>query len=235
MAALLGIRLSYEFVRMSDPRATGLAFIIPAVSVVAALILLVIGYGIWAIELVIISAMIAGLERARRSGVIWSVFGLLYIVFPVLATQFVRSDAAGFATPAFQRFLFVVLVVVAADVGAYLGGSKLRGPKMAPKLSPNKTWSGFFSGLILASIVGMISMAVFDKAVIWGLILAAPISVISVVGDFFESGLKRRLNVKDTGQILPGHGGLLDRLDALMAAMGVFALVLLLDPKLWPV
>ncbi len=235
MTALLGVRLSYEFVRMSDPGAPGIAFVIPTVSLIGALILLVAGFGLWAIGLVFISALIAGVERFRRSGVIWSVFGLLYIALPVLATQFVRSDAAGFTSPAFQRFLFVVLVVVAADVGAYLGGSKLRGPKIAPKLSPNKTWSGFFSGLIFACIVGMVSMAIFGKPIIWGLLLAPPISIISVVGDFFESGLKRRLNVKDTGQLLPGHGGLLDRLDALMAAMSIFAVVLLLIPALWAV
>ena len=235
MAALLGIRLSYEFVRMSDKDATGIAYVIPALTIVASIVLLVMGHDVYALATIAIGSIAAALERYRRGGVLWSLLGLIYIAVPVLATQFIRGNEAGFTSPAFQRFLFVVLVVVAADVGAYLGGSKIGGPKMAPKLSPNKTWSGFVSGLILACIVGMIAMSVFGKPVLWGLILAIPISVISVIGDFFESALKRKLNVKDTGQLLPGHGGLLDRLDALMAAMFIFALVLLVNPSIWPI
>jgi len=235
MSVLLGIRLSYEFVRMSDKEAPGIAYAIPAIAVIVSLILLVMGYGFYALAVVGVGSLIAGAERFRRGGVAWSLLGLIYIAVPVLATQFIRGHEAGFTSAAFQRFLFVVLVVVAADVGAYLGGSKIGGPKMAPKLSPNKTWSGFFSGLILACIIGMISMAVFQKSILWGLILAIPISIVSVIGDFSESAMKRKLNVKDTGQLLPGHGGLLDRLDALMAAMLIFAIVLLINPSIWPI
>lgn len=235
MSILLGIRLSYEFVRMSDKQPPGVAYAIPALAIVASIILLVMGYGGYALGVVAIGSLVAGIERYRRGGVLWSLLGLIYIAVPVLATQFIRGNEAGFTSAAFQRFLFVVLVVVAADVGAYLGGSKIGGPKMAPKLSPNKTWSGFVSGLILACIIGMIAMTLFGKPILWGLILAIPISVISVIGDFFESAMKRKLNVKDTGQLLPGHGGLLDRLDALMAAMFIFALVLLVNPSIWPI
>lgn len=235
MSVLLGIRLSYEFVRMSDKDAPGVAYAIPALAILISIVLLVMGYGNYALGTVAIGSLIAGIERYRRGGVLWSLLGLIYIAVPVLATQFIRGNESGFTSAAFQRFIFVVLVVVAADVGAYLGGSKIGGPKMAPKLSPNKTWSGFLSGLILACIIGMISMAVFQKPIVWGLILAIPISIISVIGDFFESAMKRTLNVKDTGQLLPGHGGLLDRLDALMAAMFIFAFVLLVNPSIWPI
>lgn len=109
------------------------------------------------------------------------------------------------------------------------------GPKLAPKLSPNKTWSGFFSGQLLAILLGSLIGQFVGIGWLAGALLALPIAIFSVLGDLFESGIKRMLNVKDTGGLMPGHGGLLDRLDSLMAAIIGFEVILLLFPSVWPV
>ena len=107
-------------------------------------------------------------------------------------------------------------------------------PKLAPKLSPNKTWSGFFSGQVLAILLGALFGHFVGIGWLSGALLALPIAILSVLGDLFESGVKRNLNVKDTGGLMPGHGGLLDRLDSLMAAIIGFAIILILFPGIWP-
>ena len=108
------------------------------------------------------------------------------------------------------------------------------GAKLAPKLSPNKTWSGFFSGQALAVVLGALFGHLVGIGWLSGVLLALPIAILSVLGDLFESGVKRTLNVKDTGGLMPGHGGLLDRLDSLMAAIVGVAIILFIFPGVWP-
>ena len=141
---------------------------------------------------------------------------------------------SGFAADGFKTLIFVLLVVIAADVGAYFGGSFFKGAKLAPKLSPNKTWSGFFSGLIFGASIGGIVGWIIGLNFLLGMTFAVPIVLLSVLGDLLESGLKRVLNVKDTGSLLPGHGGLLDRLDSLMLAVVGVACMLFFVPNIWP-
>lgn len=234
LVAILAARMLYEWVRMSDKRATHLAYAIPIFGVIATIGLYTNGYTQYAFLAVLLSLVLAGIERFRRGGVGWTVFGIIYLFLPALALLFVRGAEKGIENVGFKQFIFIVLIVAASDVGAYLGGSRMRGPKIAPKLSPNKTWSGFFSGLTLASIVGMIAFYVMGYPVLFGLILTIPLVVISVIGDFMESAIKRKLEVKDTGNILPGHGGVLDRLDALIATFAIFAVLLLINPAIWP-
>jgi phosphatidate cytidylyltransferase len=130
--------------------------------------------------------------------------------------------------------LFIILIVIGADTGAYFGGSVFKGPKMAPKLSPNKTWSGFISGLIFGTLLGAFVGQFIGLAAPAAFVLSALIVISSVFGDFLESGLKRKFNVKDAGNLMPGHGGLLDRVDSLMMAITFSALVVLLMPNIWP-
>ena len=235
LALLIGLRLVQEWVRMSDKDGGAMAYLIPLAAMAGAVFCAGMGYWSYAIYIAIGGAALAGLERVRRGGLSWSLFGFLYMVIPCLAMIFIRGQSEWFDGQGLEKFMFCIAVVACADIFAYLGGSLMKGPKIAPKLSPNKTWSGFTSGLIGACIAGAIAAIVIGFNPVLGFVLAAPIAVMSVVGDFLESGLKRRLNVKDTGGILPGHGGLLDRLDALMFAMTIFAIVLLLAPNIWPV
>lgn len=120
--------------------------------------------------------------------------------------------------------LFVVLIVWASDIGAYSAGRLLRGPKLAPSLSPAKTWSGAAGGLVAAIAVGE---AVAGRLTLTTALIAGLLAIVCQAGDLLESGIKRHVGVKDSGHLIPGHGGLLDRLDGLLAAAPVAALVVL--------
>lgn len=235
--ALLGVRLAFEWVRMSDTSAKWLGYAIPMVGVLVA-----IGYAaqsltsLWAIAL-IVTVVLAGLERARRSPhvkpALFSALGAMYIILPTVLMVTLRGSDIGFTSGGFKILMFIILTVIGADVGAYLGGSVIKGPKIAPKISPNKTWSGFLSGLLLGSLIAVgcgLVLGISWSSALW---LAVPVVVFSVIGDFLESALKRHFGVKDTGTLLPGHGGLLDRLDGLMMAVVASAAVLASAPAIW--
>jgi len=120
--------------------------------------------------------------------------------------------------------LFVVLMVWATDIGAYAVGRLVGGAKLAPSISPGKTWSGAVGGIVAAVAVGV---AIGRDTVLPAICVAAVLSVISQAGDLLESALKRRFGVKDSGKLIPGHGGLLDRLDGLLTAAPAAALLAL--------
>jgi len=234
LVSLLGGRMMWEWVRMSDPVPTRLAYIIPIIGVVIACFYMAQKNLVFALITAVIAAILAALERSRRGGLLWSGLGYLYIVIPSMAIVGIRGIENGFATEGFTKLIYVILIVVAADVGAYFGGSYFKGPKLSPKLSPNKTWSGFFSGLTFGALIGGLVGHIIGLGFSLGFGLAIPIVILSVLGDLLESGLKRRLNVKDAGDLLPGHGGLLDRLDSLMMAIVGVVAILAVAPDLWP-
>jgi phosphatidate cytidylyltransferase len=119
--------------------------------------------------------------------------------------------------------LVLLLIVWATDIAAYLAGRLIGGPKLAPAISPGKTWSGAAGGL-----AGALVVAVVASPGAWGLAMAAVLSVVSQMGDLMESGIKRHYGVKDSGKLIPGHGGLLDRLDGVLTAAPVAAVLALL-------
>jgi phosphatidate cytidylyltransferase len=155
--------------------------------------------------------------------IIWGGIGLIYTLLPIFSILFIREHEKGF-----MLLLFLLLCVWATDIGAYILGSYLKGPKLAPKISPKKTWSGFLGGVLCATCVG----AIFIKLELLKLqnliYLSIVLSLFSQVGDLFESGLKRYFKVKDTGSIIPGHGGILDRVDSLVTAAPAFVAILLI-------
>ena len=234
LVALLGGRMMWEWVRMSDDAPTRLAYIVPIIGVAVACFYMAQENLGLAVLTVAIAAIVAAIERSRRGGLLWAGLGYLYIVIPSLAIVGIRGIENGFTTEGFTKLIYVILVVVAADVGAYFGGSYFKGPKLSPKLSPNKTWSGFFSGLGFGAIIGGIVGLVIGLGFPIGFALAIPLVILSVLGDLLESGLKRALNVKDSGDLLPGHGGLLDRLDSLMLAVVGAVAILYIAPNIWP-
>lgn len=137
--------------------------------------------------------------------------GVIYAGLGVLALLWLRADPV----VGWGNVLFVLLIVWASDIGAYLTGRLIGGPKLAPAISPGKTWSGAAGGLVAAIAVGAVAA---QSPALPVLALAAGLSVISQAGDLLESGLKRRFKVKDSSHLIPGHGGLFDRLDGLLAA-----------------
>ena len=235
LVGLLSARMMYEWVRMSDTEGGWLPLVIALGGLAVALIYAGQGLEIYAVAAVIVATLIAVAERYRRGDAEWTAIGLPYIIIPTVLIVLLRGPEVGFATRGFSQLVFIILVVIAADVGAYFGGSQFGGPKLAPKLSPNKTWSGAISGAVFAVVIAALVGLVIGLPVWVAALLALPIVAASVLGDLLESTFKRRLDVKDTGTLLPGHGGLLDRLDSLMAAVVVAAFLFMAIGHHWPV
>jgi phosphatidate cytidylyltransferase len=157
----------------------------------------------------------------KEPGTLTLTAGVVYILTAAAALLWLRSDAAAGSA----NVLFVVLTVWATDTGAYLCGRLIGGAKLAPAVSPGKTWSGAAGGLACALGVGLGAAELTESPVWRALALAAGLSVAAQAGDLLESGIKRHFGVKDSSHLIPGHGGLLDRLDGLLAAAPVAALL----------
>lgn len=150
-------------------------------------------------------------------GGLWSVAGFLYSGCALVALIMLRES--GGSVSGLVAVLFLFAAVWSTDIGAYFAGRHFGGPKIATAISPNKTWSGAIGGLLAAIVAAILVFAVaglqsFSQAAV----LAAILSVVSQVGDFFESWVKRRAGVKDSSRIIPGHGGVMDRVDGLVFA-----------------
>lgn len=169
--------------------------------------------------LVALIATIMYLEWSRmvgRWGVAWRIYGFFYCLLPAIALLWIRERAEyqGIGQ-GFDLLIWVFLVVWSTDIGAYFAGRAIGGPKLAPSISPNKTIAGLVGGVVSAALMAgaWVYYVGLPAPLLW---LAVPLAVMAQLGDLFESGLKRRAGVKDSGTWLPGHGGLLDRLDGLV-------------------
>lgn len=166
------------------------------------------------------TVLCAGAGRVRGQGTVGAI-GLAYAVFPAIALSLLRADDA----PGLAAVIYLFAVVWATDIFAYFTGRAVGGPKLAPSISPGKTWSGAVGGTLAAVIAGYgVALVAGHAAPLTLALLAVPLSVVSQVGDLFESAFKRRFAVKDSGNLIPGHGGVMDRVDGLVAA--AFALYL---------
>jgi phosphatidate cytidylyltransferase len=162
-------------------------------------------------------AAVALLSPERRH---WTATGFFYAAAAELASVLVRFDQ----TSGFAALMLVLLVVWVTDIGGYFAGRGLGGPKLWPRVSPKKTWAGAIGGFT-ASLAVAAGFAAFGAGKTCPLlVLGAVLSVASQLGDLFESGVKRRFGVKDSSHIIPGHGGLLDRLDGFVAAVVLAAI-----------
>lgn len=169
---------------------------------------------------VLVVAVLAGSGRLMPL-----LLGVPYVGLGMAALAWLREDAeAGRA-----ELLFLMLLVWASDIGAYMTGRLVGGPKLAPSISPNKTLSGALGGLVTAVGVALLVSFIVQPpgSVARTVIMAAILGVVAQAGDLFESAIKRQVGAKDSGHLIPGHGGLLDRLDALLAAAPIAALLAL--------
>lgn len=176
----------------------------------------------WPLAVFAAGALASLAMAVRIRSALWTGFGLLYVGIPCAAFILLReAEPLGWAA-----VLFVLLVVWATDIGAYFGGRRLGGPKLWPRVSPKKTWSGALTGVAIACVAGGATVWLTRAgSIATGLLIAVPLSVASQAGDLFESAMKRRFGVKDSGHIIPGHGGVLDRLDGLFAAAALAWLI----------
>ncbi len=151
------------------------------------------------------------LTHMRSPG--FRLLGIPYILLPctILVWMYALSTDG-------RLVLTLVTIVAATDIGAYFAGRLIGGPKLVPRLSPNKTWAGLVGGMVAAALI----------SIFWNFpaLIAAFLAIVAQAGDVFESSLKRRAGVKDAGSILPGHGGLLDRLDGLLFSSTVLGMLI---------
>jgi phosphatidate cytidylyltransferase len=167
-----------------------------------------------------IGAILATLLSLGRNSFL-AAAGVFYAGFPAVAAIWLRSDAA----LGLQAVIFLILIVATADTAAFLCGRLMGGPLLNPRISPNKTWAGFIGALIASAIVGgLFWLAVPEGSVFRLAATGAALALVAQVGDLTESALKRRFGAKDTGSILPGHGGVMDRVDGLFAAVAAAGL-----------
>ena len=174
-----------------------------------------------AVGFVAVSVLILVMTAGRRRGDCFLLgMGPLYIGLPCLALLVLRAEF-GFAATA-----WVFAMIWATDIGAYAFGRGIGGPKLAPRISPNKTWAGLLGGMLCSAIVGVVGMALpcFGSGISGWVPLAglgAFLAVVAQAGDLFESAVKRRVWAKDSSRLIPGHGGVLDRVDGLLTAAPV--------------
>lgn len=156
----------------------------------------------------------------------WALTGLAYVAFPAVALVWLRSDPNLGVT----AILFVLAVAWTTDTASYGGGRLLGGPKLAPRISPKKTWAGFIVGTLTPALVGYSFAAYLGGTSAWLLALVAiGLALACQIGDLLESAIKRHFGAKDMSQLIPGHGGLFDRIDSLLLASVVAGLIALRD------
>lgn len=158
-------------------------------------------------------------RRAPGAPVLRLGAGVIYVGLAGIGLIWLRGEGE----PGRAAVLFVVLIVWACDIGAYMVGRLVGGPRLWPAVSPNKTWSGAFGGLVAGVAAGLAVAAAFDAEarLLRVAVIAALVGLASTAGDLAESAIKRHFHVKDSSALIPGHGGLLDRVDGLLAAVPV--------------
>jgi phosphatidate cytidylyltransferase len=150
----------------------------------------------------------------------WFVLGFLYVSVPCFAIIDLRADPI----VGLPQILWIVALVIAADTGAYIAGRSIGGPKLAPRISPNKTWAGLGGAVVSAAVVGAITALLMDLPSVATLtVVSGGLGIVAQAGDLAESAFKRHFGVKDASNIIPGHGGALDRVDGLIAVAAAVA------------
>lgn len=226
--AAFAAAMAWEWIQMSDSKAPPVAYAIACATASGAVLLA----GQTSLQDAVFwgaaGTLAIGVERIRRG---WSieVIGVLYIA---LSSGLLAAMRAG-ADHGLASVILLFAIVWAADSLAYLVGTWLGGPKLIPQASPNKTWSGFLAGLLAGVGAGTGIGVVFELDLPRVAVFASVVAIASVLGDLAMSLFKRSFNVKDTGTLIPGHGGVLDRVDALMLAVIAAALFQNILPLGW--
>jgi phosphatidate cytidylyltransferase len=234
MALLAAGFMGWEWGRLTERGRFGGRAALVAVTELASVLIAALGWPAAALAALILGALARLLWRgADGNAHLWAGIGTLWIGAGCVGLLWLGADpAAGRAT-----LLWLFAVVWATDSAAYLVGRWAGGPRLAPRWSPKKTWSGALGGVAAAGLVGAITANILGfsmlSPVFW---LSMGLSAAAQAGDLAESGAKRRFGVKDTSGLIPGHGGLLDRLDGMLAAFVAAAILTLArgaSPVMW--
>lgn len=222
--------MSYEWARMSEPDALTPAFIFSLAGSLGAVMFSSWQYLEYGVAWLGACALLSAARRRTLTGVIETAGGAMYIGLPAAVFVWLRDRAP----EGLETILALFAIIWAADSFAYFGGKLIGGPKVAEGLSPKKTWSGIICGTLAGATAGLMCGYLFraepEFHTAW-FIIGALISVTGLIGDLIESFLKRRFGVKDASKLIPGHGGVLDRIDSLMAATLLVGAALAFGPR----
>ena len=216
IAAMIGVLVYYEWTTITgishDDRLGWFAgWLVQTLLVIN----LFYGHPHYAIGLVAIAVFAAALRSQITKTSNWLAGGIFYAGFSGVSLATLRNDTSS----GLVVMLFLFSVVWGTDIAAYFTGRTFGGPKLAPKISPGKTWSGAIGGAVIAMIAGSALIYTFEGTFLLpAAIIALLLSIISQIGDLFESFIKRRFGVKDSSHLIPGHGGVMDRVDGLVFA-----------------
>ncbi len=217
-----GVILGREWTRMADPQGSDLAFALTAGAAAGATIAASAQFYLWALAWAAALSAAAAIEALRRERAFEAAIGAAYISCVAVAMVWLRLQGDPIGA---QYVTFLFVSVWGADIGAYAAGKAIGGPKLLPQISANKTWAGVVGGVVLAAVFGGLSAVLMgwsgSPAALAG--AAAILGAAGLGGDLYESFWKRRFGVKDAGSLIPGHGGLFDRIDSLMTASLVMA------------
>jgi phosphatidate cytidylyltransferase len=229
LSAVIALLVYYEWTRITDarnldPEAFWSGWV--AMVLIAGDILTEQGMEAWneylwtGVALLVVYSLIRAKNR-------WNPAGVIYAGLTGVSLSEIRGDDF----TGFIAMIFIFAVVWGTDIAAYFTGRAIGGKKLAPSISPGKTWSGAIGGAVAAILCGALVVLSYMKSVsLWIIALALVLSVLSQIGDLFESFMKRRYKVKDSSHLIPGHGGVMDRIDGLVfACSGAFILKMLLS------
>ena len=222
LVTIFMVLMYFEWARMVERVSFSPSFFILSAFGVVAILLAANGHYPFAFALCVLAGITIIASVQDQSARRWLALGAVYICAPCVALIWLRGDVAN------GRALTILLfaIVWAADTGAYGFGRIIGGPRLSPTLSPAKTWAGAMGGVFAGGLVGFVAAPLFDSANIYFALIGGGLGVVSILGDIAESAVKRRFGVKDASGLIPGHGGVLDRLDGMIFVASAAALVL---------
>lgn len=225
LVALLAVMMAHEWTNIVHDRSSAQFALHAAAALCGAFLSVSLDWAPTLIAIAIITVLSAALAVAQRRKLrLWVLAGVPYVGLPAMAFVILRGEShIGMLT-----IMWLFVVVWAADICAYFAGRLIGGAKLAPRISPKKTWAGLWgavaggvvAGAALGYWAGLANLVVL--ALLGGLL-----AIVEQMGDLFESALKRHYGVKDSGRLIPGHGGVLDRVDGLVAASLCLAMILI--------
>lgn len=228
LVTAIGVLMSWEWGRVVRGTGYDVIFAVHAVAVAVAALLAACGMAALGLAALAIGAIVV-IPLAYGSSVRMSALGVLYSGLPAVSLLWIRNAPAF----GFEAVIFIFLIVATSDTAAFAVGRTFGGPKLWPRVSPNKTWSGLVGAIVAAALIGAVYAGFIGRASALGLAASGAIlALVAQGGDLAESALKRGFGVKDTSALIPGHGGFMDRMDSIVAVAVAAALLgLIVNPR----